>query len=124
MDFDPFESLLETFQQCRNNYGHVSAEQISQIGASSMSALGISFTKNAGAGLIVRGTSVFPVSFEIGPDNAMVPNLRFEGEIQISARLDSDGNAFTKLPGDLSGAARSSHAPGASGVDILLDTRL
>jgi hypothetical protein len=66
----------------------------------------------------------FPVSFEIGPGNVMIPSMRFQGEIQITARLDSDGNAITKLPGDLSGAARSSHVPGTSGVDILLDTRI
>ena len=66
----------------------------------------------------------FPVSFELGPENVMIPSMRFEGEIQISARLDFDGDAMTLLPGDLSGAAGSSHAPGASGVDILLDTRL
>ena len=50
MGFDPFESHLETFQQCGNGYGHVSAEQMSQIGTSSVSAWGISFTKNAGVG--------------------------------------------------------------------------
>ncbi len=65
MGFDPFDSHLETFQQCGNAYGHVTAEQISQIGASSMSAMGISFTKNADVGLIVRGSSVFMVSFEL-----------------------------------------------------------
>jgi hypothetical protein len=66
----------------------------------------------------------FPVSFEIGPENVMIPSMRFEGEIQISARFDSDGDAMTQLPGDLSGSAGSAYAPGASGVDILLDTRI
>jgi hypothetical protein len=66
----------------------------------------------------------FPVSFEIGPENVMIPSMRFEGEIQISARLDSDGDAMTQLPGDLSGSASSPYAPGASDVDILLDTRI
>jgi cytochrome c-type biogenesis protein CcmH len=66
----------------------------------------------------------FPVAFEIGPENVMIPSMRFEGEIQISARFDSDGDAMTQLPGDLSGSASSAHAPGASGVDILLDTRI
>ncbi len=65
MNFDPFDSTLETFQQCGNAYGHISAEQTSQIGASSLSAVGISFTKNADVGLIVLGSSVFMVSFEL-----------------------------------------------------------
>ena len=66
----------------------------------------------------------FPVDFEIGPGDVMIPSMRFEGEIELSARLDSDGNAMTRLAGDLTGAASSAHAPGASGVDILLDTRI
>jgi hypothetical protein len=66
----------------------------------------------------------FPVSFEIGPENVMIPSMRFEGEIQISVRLDSDGDAMTQLPGDLSGAASTPSTPGASGVDILLDTQI
>ena len=66
----------------------------------------------------------FPVAFEIGPANVMIPSMRFEGDIGITARLDSDGNAMTKLPGDLAGATRSDHQPGASSVEIILDTKL
>ncbi len=65
MSFDPFDSTLETFQQCGSAYGHISAEQSSQIGASSLTATGNSFTKNADLGLIVLGSSVFVVSFEL-----------------------------------------------------------
>jgi hypothetical protein len=54
----------------------------------------------------------------------MIPSMRFEGEIQISVRLDSDGDAMTQLPGDLSGAASTPSTPGAHGVDILLDTQI
>jgi cytochrome c-type biogenesis protein CcmH len=74
---------------------------------------------------VLRVTSPrFPVSFEIGPENVMIPSMRFEGEIQISVRLDSDGDAMTQLPGDLSGAASTPSTPGADGVDILLDTQI
>jgi hypothetical protein len=64
----------------------------------------------------------FPVAFEIGQEQVMIPGLEFQGEIQITARLDSDGNAMTKLPGDLSGAASSSAPPGTEGVYVILDS--
>jgi hypothetical protein len=66
----------------------------------------------------------FPMDFEIGPANVMIPSMRFEGDIGITARLDSDGNAMTKLPGDLEGATRESHRPGDTGVAIVLDQKL
>ena len=65
----------------------------------------------------------FPVAFEIGPANVMVPSMRFEGDIEISARLDSDGNATTKLPGDLFGTATAPYRPGDTGVALTLDRR-
>jgi hypothetical protein len=66
----------------------------------------------------------FPVEFEVGPDDVMIPTMRFEGEIDLAVRLDSDGNAMTKQPGDLSGAASAPLRPGASGVAIILDAKL
>jgi len=66
----------------------------------------------------------FPLKFEIGPGNVMIPSMRFQGDIDISVRVDGDGNAMTRLPGDLAGQAEQSHNPGASGVRILLDQKL
>jgi hypothetical protein len=66
----------------------------------------------------------FPFSFEIGPQNVMIPSMRFEGDIGITARLDGDGNAMTKLPGDLSGATDAPLRPGATDVSIVLDQKL
>jgi len=65
-----------------------------------------------------------PHSFEIGPDNVMIPSLQFEGEISLTARLDADGNAMTREPGDLAGEAPGVHRPGDSGITILLDRKL
>ena len=66
----------------------------------------------------------FPLAFEIGPKNVMIPRMRFEGEIDITARVDGDGNAMTKLPGDLSGQTQKPERPGATGVTIVLDQKL
>ncbi|MCZ6464114.1 MAG: hypothetical protein O7A09_07215 [Proteobacteria bacterium] len=65
-----------------------------------------------------------PMDFEIGPEHVMVPSFEFEGEIDLSARLDSDGNATTRLPGDIQGRAGASVGPGATGVEIVLDALL
>jgi cytochrome c-type biogenesis protein CcmH len=80
----------------------------------------------AGPPLAVRNIPAprFPVDFEIGPGDVMVPSFRFEGEISLSARLDSDGNATTRLPGDLQGRAAHNVTPGSEGVEIVLDERL
>ncbi len=66
----------------------------------------------------------FPLAFEIGPANVMIPSMRFQGDIQITARLDGDGNAMTRAPGDVSGATREPHRPGAKAVSIVLDEKL
>lgn len=62
----------------------------------------------------------FPLAFEIGQAQVMIPSLRFEGNITLSARLDSDGNAMTKLPGDLVGEIANPVVPGTSGLTLTL----
>jgi hypothetical protein len=67
----------------------------------------------------------FPLSFAIGPEDRMIQQIPFSGPITLSARIDSDGNATSRTPGDLLGAAQSGPVePGAEGVLIVLDTVL
>lgn len=66
----------------------------------------------------------FPVEFELGPGDRMVASLPFAGPLQLTARLDADGNATTRAPGDLQGAAKSTSQPGETGVMIVLDEAL
>lgn len=63
----------------------------------------------------------FPMEFTIGPDDRMIQAMPFEGPLQLSARLDADGNAMTRAPGDLQGQAPEMQQPGASGVAIVID---
>jgi len=63
----------------------------------------------------------FPLEFTLGPGDKMVPTIPFAGELTLSARLDADGNAMSRSPGDLQGAAAAAAAPGATGVAIVLD---
>jgi len=62
-----------------------------------------------------------PLAFSIGPGDRMIKPLPFAGPIKLSARIDSDGNAMTRLPGDLSGSAPEPHQPGDSGVSVVID---
>lgn len=66
----------------------------------------------------------FPLDFEIGPGDRMIQSLPFEGPFQLTARVDADGNAMTRNPGDLQGAAQGSHSPGAASIEILIDELL
>jgi hypothetical protein len=63
----------------------------------------------------------FPVPFSIGPENRMIQSMPFAGEIRISARVDSDGNAVSRTPGDLQGAIESPHSPGDRGLTLVID---
>ena len=63
----------------------------------------------------------FPMEFSLGPDDRMIKTVPFEGPLQLSVRLDADGNAMTRAPGDLQGETTQSHQPGESGVSIVID---
>jgi hypothetical protein len=62
----------------------------------------------------------FPLSFTIGPENVMIPSMKFAGAISLSARLDADGNAMTRGTGDLSSPVAEQLSPGATGVQLVL----
>ncbi len=62
----------------------------------------------------------FPLDFEIGAGDRMITSVPFAGPLQISARVDADGNV-SKGPGDLAGDAAEGVEPGASDVVLLLD---
>lgn len=60
----------------------------------------------------------FPLDFEIGPRDVMIPSMSFEGPIELSARLDGDGNASTRAEGDRATQGPVSVAPGDAGVTL------
>jgi len=66
----------------------------------------------------------FPMDFELGPDDRMIQAIPFAGPLLLSARVDGDGNATSREPGDLSGTAVAPVDPGATGVTIRIDQKL
>jgi cytochrome c-type biogenesis protein CcmH len=65
--------------------------------------------------------AAFPFEFEIGPGDRMMEGVPFTGPFTLTARIDADGNAATKNPGDLQGQTPERVAPGASGVELVID---
>jgi hypothetical protein len=67
----------------------------------------------------------FPLSFEIGAGDVMMQGMPFSGPFDVYARLDADGNAMTKAPGDLAlTQPKSQVSPGAGEIELVLDKRL
>ncbi len=60
-----------------------------------------------------------PFEFTIGPADAMMDGIPFEGPLTLSARLDADGSPKSG-PGDIEG--RIAVMPGAKNVTLVLDT--
>ncbi|MFQ5894117.1 MAG: hypothetical protein ACE5H5_07360 [Nitrospinota bacterium] len=64
----------------------------------------------------------FPLSYTLGPQHVMTPSGRFEGEVEVSARLDKDGLIGPPQPGDLEGLyPRNPVSVGERGVDFTLN---
>jgi hypothetical protein len=64
----------------------------------------------------------FPMPFDLSERDGMVDGTRFDGDVLLTARVDGDGEARTKEPGDVEGRMRA-RIP-ASGLDLVLDTAL
>ncbi len=66
----------------------------------------------------------FPLEFSIGPEDRMIEAMPFAGPLTLSARVDQDGNATTRSPGDLNGVAPGSFDPGDRGITLVIDQAL
>jgi tetratricopeptide (TPR) repeat protein len=65
---------------------------------------------------------IFPLAYSLSQENVMMQGTPFTGKITISVRLDKDGNAITRAPGDLTGEYKKNPAEvGMKNVDIVLD---
>jgi cytochrome c-type biogenesis protein CcmH len=64
----------------------------------------------------------FPLSYSLGAENVMTQGMPFTGKMNISVRLDQDGNLGTRGPGDLTGDYKKNPVEvGSKNVDIVLD---
>jgi cytochrome c-type biogenesis protein CcmH len=64
----------------------------------------------------------FPLAYSLGQENVMMQGTPFAGKINLTARLDKDGNAMTRETGNLIGEYRKNPVDvGSQNVDIVLD---
>ena len=77
----------------------------------------------AGPPLAVKrhGIFEFPFDFEIGQLNTMIEGTQFEGAMNLTARLDQDGNRKSS-PGDVEGKVKIT--AGQKGVQLVLNNMI
>jgi cytochrome c-type biogenesis protein CcmH len=64
----------------------------------------------------------FPVAYSLSAQDVMMQGTPFSGKVFLSARLDKDGNAATRDPGDLAGEYKKNPVEvGAKKIDIVLE---
>ena len=75
-----------------------------------------------GAPIAVKRLTVgsFPVEFQIGQEEVMLPGRFFLGGMLLSARVDADGDPLTRDDGELVAENAQMLLPGATGVDLVL----
>ncbi len=72
----------------------------------------------------VTGAAMFPLAYTLSQADVMMQGTQLNGVVTVSARIDGDGDALSKTPGDLTGVTKAGVPVGSSGVDITLDTKL
>jgi hypothetical protein len=79
--------------------------------------------KGAGPVLAARKLTVggWPLSFELSQSDVMMEGVKLSGKVVLTARVDQDGDAMTKQPGDVEGLSQPLSVP-AQGVQLILDT--
>lgn len=65
----------------------------------------------------------FPLSYAVTQNDSMM-GAPLSGKVMVSARLDQDGDAISKQPGDLVGSAGGVVVVGEAPVDIVLNSTL
>ena len=64
----------------------------------------------------------FPLKYSLSQENVMMQGTPFAGKIDITVRLDKDGNPTTRGSGDLTGEHKKNPAAvGAKNADVVLD---
>jgi tetratricopeptide (TPR) repeat protein len=65
---------------------------------------------------------VFPLAYSLSQENVMMQGTPFTGKINLTVRLDKDGNPSTRGPGDITGDYKKNPVEvGSKNVDITLN---
>ena len=65
---------------------------------------------------------IFPLSYSLSQENVMMQGTPFNGKVDLTVRLDKDGNPTTRGSGDLTGDYKKNPVEvGAKNVDVVID---
>jgi len=64
----------------------------------------------------------FPFTFEMGPQDAMMAGTRLEGDVEVTVRIDQDGDPISRAGGDLFGTSKLSLP--TLGVSLVIDQKV
>jgi hypothetical protein len=70
----------------------------------------------------LEAPAAFPQVFALSNQNMMVAGGKIAGNIAITARVDRDGDAMTRVAGDIEGVLKT--APPQKGLKLVLDTEI
>ena len=71
--------------------------------------------------LPIGGASLFPLDFTISQRDVMMGGTKLTGPVSLAARIDQDGDAISKQPGDIEGAHKGSIVVGQGKASIMLN---
>ena len=72
----------------------------------------------------VSGAAMFPLTYTLTQADVMMQGTQLNGDVTVHARIDGDGDALSKNPGDITGVTPKGVPVGSKGVDLTLDTKL
>lgn len=72
----------------------------------------------------VTGADMFPLAYTVGPQDVMMQGTALAGAVRVEARVDQDGDAISKAPGDVVGALSKAVKVGDKGLDFALNSSL
>ena len=73
---------------------------------------------------VVSGPQMFPLKYVVTPANVMMQGTVLAGPVRVEARVDQDGDAISKQPGDVVGALTKGAKVGQMNLDFVLDNHL
>ena len=84
-----------------------------------------SFVPGGGPGPVLAAkrltAGAWPMAFEMSDSDVMISGMSLKGKVVLTARVDQDGDAMTKMPGDVEGVTAAVDVP-SSNVDVVINT--
>ena len=75
--------------------------------------------------IAVTGAAMFPLKYTVTPKDVMMAGTSLVGNVRVSARVDQDGDAISKQPGDVTGAAKAPVTVGGKkNADFTLNSKI